>query len=149
VYVFQKDYGGTNNWGQVAKLTTTPGSHETSGDYWLIFHFVICMSILLYASQSGFMRARTQLQDATNKSFCICSIHIGKIRLTLGHKIYKWRHSDSGRETPITGRMQDYACKKTNATGQACEAFAHAMKFMCRQICTRSHVHDHNRQFSA
>jgi len=27
VYVFQKDYGGMNNWGQVAKFTTTPGSH--------------------------------------------------------------------------------------------------------------------------
>jgi hypothetical protein len=27
VYVFQKDYGGTNTWGQVAKFTTTPGNH--------------------------------------------------------------------------------------------------------------------------
>ena len=25
VYIFQKDFGGMNNWGQVAKLTTNPG----------------------------------------------------------------------------------------------------------------------------
>ena len=33
VYVFQKDFGGQNNWGQVAKFTTNPGNHETSGSY--------------------------------------------------------------------------------------------------------------------
>jgi hypothetical protein len=31
VYVFQKDFGGMNNWGQVAKLTTTAGSHLSQG----------------------------------------------------------------------------------------------------------------------
>ena len=28
VYVFQKDFGGTNQWGQVAKFVTTPGEAE-------------------------------------------------------------------------------------------------------------------------
>lgn len=33
VYVFQKDYGGMNNWGQVAKMTTDPGTQISGAAY--------------------------------------------------------------------------------------------------------------------